>query len=287
MTTVDVNKGESGYSEPVTVIPVSTGREPSTPALTWAVPAAVVEGTALSGAQLNATASVAGTFAYSPAAGTVLAVGTHTLTASFTPTDTTHYTTATATVSLVVSAAPRTTPTLTWAAPASVVEGTALGATQLNATASVAGTFTYLPAAGTLLAVGTHTLTATFTPTDTTRYTTATASTSLTVMAPSTSTSGPSEPPPDTGSLQIGAPYTLSIVRPSGGVVKGININCGTTAKACSMKAPGPMTMTLQARADRGYVFLGWTEHCSGSSSTYALALEGPRTCGATFAPVR
>src|SRR5205823_5918498 len=41
-----------------------------------------------------------------------------------------------------------TTPTITWATPADIVYGTALSATQLNATASTAGTFTYTPAAG-------------------------------------------------------------------------------------------------------------------------------------------
>ena len=43
--------------------------------LQWAQPSAIVYGTALGGAQLNATSNVAGTFAYSPAAGTVLPAG--------------------------------------------------------------------------------------------------------------------------------------------------------------------------------------------------------------------
>ena len=119
---------------------------------------------------------MAGTFAYSPAAGTVLPTGTHTLSATFTPADTTLYNTATASTSLVVRA-PRTTPTVSWATPAAITQGTALSATQLNASASVAGTFAYSPAAGTVLPTGTHTLTATFTPADTTLYNTATAST--------------------------------------------------------------------------------------------------------------
>lgn len=75
------------------------------PVITWATPATIIYGTALGAAQLNATASVAGTFSYSPAAGTILTVGTHTLTVTFTPTDTTDYTTATATVTLTVAPA--------------------------------------------------------------------------------------------------------------------------------------------------------------------------------------
>ena len=44
------------------------------------------------------------------------------------------------------------------------------------------GTFTYSPAAGTVLAAGQQLLTATFTPTDTVDYTTATATVTLTVI---------------------------------------------------------------------------------------------------------
>jgi hypothetical protein len=66
-------------------------------------------------------------------------------------------------------------PTITWATPAAINQGTALGAAQLNATASVAGTFVYAPPAGTVLGPGAQTLSVTFTPTSP-AYTTATAS---------------------------------------------------------------------------------------------------------------
>ena len=56
-----------------------------TPAIAWAAPAAVAEGTPLSSARLNATANVPGTSVYTPAAGTVFAAGTQTLSATFTP----------------------------------------------------------------------------------------------------------------------------------------------------------------------------------------------------------
>jgi subtilisin family serine protease/sugar lactone lactonase YvrE len=72
------------------------------PKITWGVPAAIVEGTALSSVQINATADVPGTFVYTPAAGTVLAAGTQTLSATFTPVDTTNFTSATATQTLTV-----------------------------------------------------------------------------------------------------------------------------------------------------------------------------------------
>ncbi len=78
-----------------------------------------------------------------------------------------------------------TAPTITWTAPAPITEGTALSATQLSATTGVAGTFVYSPTAGTVLAAGTHTLSATFTPTDMTAYSIITVTRSLTVNAAS------------------------------------------------------------------------------------------------------
>jgi hypothetical protein len=70
--------------------------------LTWSAPNAITLGTALSGTQLDATANVAGNFIYTPPAGTVLPVGTSTLSVSFMPNDTADYTTATAHVSIAV-----------------------------------------------------------------------------------------------------------------------------------------------------------------------------------------
>ena len=76
--------------------------------------------------------------------------------------------------------------------PTSLVYGTALGADQLNASSTVAGTFDYSAnAAGTVFGAGTQALTTTFTPTDLTanRVTTATASIDIT-PAPLSVTAG-------------------------------------------------------------------------------------------------
>src|SRR5205814_2471645 len=148
------------------------------PVITWADPASVTYGTALSATQLNATASVPGTLVYTPAAGSIPAAGTDMLSVTFTPTDTVNYTTATATVQLTITQA---APIITWATPASIFYGTALSTTQLDATASIPGTLVYTPAAGSIPAAGTDTLSVTFTPTDTTNYTTATKKVQITV----------------------------------------------------------------------------------------------------------
>jgi predicted phage tail protein len=108
----------------------------ATPTITWATPAAITYGTALSATQLNATASVPGSFVYSPAAGTVPAVGSQTLSATFTPTDATDYTTATGTVNLTVNAAGNQPPTVSLTTPANGANYTAPGSVTLTATAA-------------------------------------------------------------------------------------------------------------------------------------------------------
>ena len=165
----------------------------ATPVVTWNNPASITYGTALSTTQLNATASIPGGFAYTPAVGVVLGAGTQTLSVTFTPTDTTNYTSVTQTVSLTVTKA---TPVITWNNPVAITYGTALSTAQLNATATVGGSFAYTPAAGAILNAGTQALSVTFTPTDTTDYTTATKAVSLTVTLATLTVSAASDSRP-------------------------------------------------------------------------------------------
>ena len=157
---------------------------PATPTITWPAPASITYGTALSSTQLNASANYPGAFAYSPAAGTVLGAGSHSLSVTFTPSDSSKVQSGTATNTITVNKA---TPTITWNAPAPVNVGTALSATQLDATASsggasVPGTFAYMPASGTVMnTAGVQTLSVTFTPTDAANYNSATGTVSLSV----------------------------------------------------------------------------------------------------------
>jgi len=73
------------------------------PLITWKNPADITYGTKLSSTQLNAAASVAGTFAYTSPVGTVLNAGNNqTLTVTFTPTDTTHYSSTSTSVAINV-----------------------------------------------------------------------------------------------------------------------------------------------------------------------------------------
>jgi sugar lactone lactonase YvrE len=93
----------TGYTESPVATAAYTINLPVTPTITWATPAAITYGTALSATQLNATASIPGTFVYSPVAGIVLLAGSNTLSVTFTPADSVDYTIATATTTLTVN----------------------------------------------------------------------------------------------------------------------------------------------------------------------------------------
>jgi len=73
------------------------------PTIIWIDPQPIFSNIPLSETQLNATCSVPGTFTYSPSLSTLLSVGTHALTVTFTPTNTSVYNTVTKTVSLIVN----------------------------------------------------------------------------------------------------------------------------------------------------------------------------------------
>ncbi len=153
------------------------------PTINWEKPDDISYGTALSTVQLNATASAPGKFSYTPGVGTLLNTGAgQVLSVSFTPTDSTDYTSGSATTTINVDPAAST---ISWGNPADITSGTALSETQLNATASVAGTFAYTPAAGTILPAGAdQTLSVIFTPSDSTHYKTASANVTINVNVP-------------------------------------------------------------------------------------------------------
>jgi Flp pilus assembly CpaE family ATPase len=191
--------------EPVNNTPPSTAHATSadgrmTPTVTWPTPGPITYGERLTFAQLNATASVEGTFVYTPDPGYVLPVGAHTLWVTFTPVDTSAYSPLQAAVSIVVGKA---TPAIFWPTPDGITYGTALDETQLNAMAPVPGRLSYSPAEGELLPPGMHTLSVTFTPEDTANYATAQSAVSLAVAKATSVIQWPT-PDPITYGTQIG-----------------------------------------------------------------------------------
>jgi len=86
-----------------------------TPSLHWTKPKPFTYGTPLSPLQLDAGASVLGLFVYSSPAGTVLSAGSHTMTATFYPWDSTNYASVSISTTMIVKVA-RSTTTLTMSA---------------------------------------------------------------------------------------------------------------------------------------------------------------------------
>jgi len=216
--------GSSNYNA-VTSGPITQTINRATPVINWTTPAPITYGTSLSATQLNATANVPGTFAYSPATGTVLGAGSRPLSVTFTPTDSVDYTSSTAGVTLVVNKA---LPIITWPAPASIQYGTALSATQLNASSPVAGSFAYTPGAGTVLSAGAQALSTTFTPTDSADYSAATAAVTITVTKAAPAITWPAPAPITYGTAlspaQLDATSTVPgtfAYTPSAGTVLG------------------------------------------------------------------
>ena len=280
------------YNTVTTSVNVTVNK--ATPAIAWTNPAAIFSGTALSVAQLNASASVAGAFVYSPTNGAVLPIGTNTLSTVFTPTDTADYNSVTDAVSLVVLPIPpaitvqpasqtntvgnpvtfavtatgtaplryqwyfgsgavagatnttynlasvlaanaggykvvvtnasgsvtssvatltvlKATPTIAWTNPAAITCVAALGAGQLNATSSVAGSFAYSPASGAMLPLGTNVLAVAFTPADTADYNNATDAVSVVVVAAPPVITGP----PASQTNTVGQPVTFAVTATS------------------------------------------------------------------------
>ena len=180
---------------------------------------------------------------------------------------------ASTTTTLTVTQA---TPTVTWATPADITFGTALGSAQLDATASVPGSFAYTPAAGTLLSAGQgQALSATFTPTDATDYTTAPGSTTINVLTATPTFSMLSAPTITygTATTTLSGQIAAGTLIPSGSVaitLGGVTENAAIDATTGDFSAPfttstlgvggSPYTIT--------YSFAGNTNFAPASTST-------------------
>jgi YVTN family beta-propeller protein len=153
-----------------------------TPTIYWNNPSNITYGTALNNTQLDAYASVNGNFVYTPPTGTVLSAGQQQiLSITFTPTDTVNYTQAYSTALINVT---RATPIITWSNPADIVHGTPVSRVQLDANASLNGTFIYNPPLGTVLNEGIQTLHVDFTPDDAINYTAVSSNVAINVLTP-------------------------------------------------------------------------------------------------------
>lgn len=113
------------------------------PAITWS-PASITYGTALGAAQLDASTPVAGSFSYSPAAGTLLGAGSQTLVAAFTPTDNTDYAKTAISAALIVGKATPQVGLISSATPVLSQNPVTLTATVSSSVSTPTGSVTFL-----------------------------------------------------------------------------------------------------------------------------------------------
>ena len=157
-----------------------------------------------------------------------------------------------AAATLTVTAA---TPALSWPVPASITYGTALSATQLNAAAAtITGSYTYTPAAGTVLNAGAaQTLRVSFTPTDSANYTAVSATVSLTVnQAPLTATADPKSKNQGAANPVLTITYTGFV---NGDTVAVLDALPSASTTATTASAVGDYPITLLGGVDNNYAF--------------------------------
>lgn len=151
------------------------------PILSWDPPAEITFGARLTSVQLNPTANVAGVFTFNPPIGTLLSAGdAKTLSVTFNPFDAANYNSATTSVTIDVKKA---VSQIVWNNPAPITFGSALNASQLNASSSTPGTFVYDPPPTTILdADNGQPLNVVFTPTDSDNFTSETRTVMIDVL---------------------------------------------------------------------------------------------------------
>jgi flagellar motor protein MotB len=229
----------------------NTGPTRLNPTITWNDPNDIYNPTPLGATQLNAVGSVPGNLVYSPAAGTVLPVGRHTLSVTLNPRDSSTYNSVSTTVRIRVLEQ-RFQTVLTWNNPASIVYPTPLSRTQLNARANTTGTFTYDPGIGTILDPGTHTLRVDFEPTLSRTY--QAASTQVTIVVTTSGGGTPVTPTPQQPIVVDTRPATTpsnpSNPNPAGPTNPRILIDT-STVNFVIITDTGPGVTAAQIRSDR------------------------------------
>jgi hypothetical protein len=181
------------------------------------------------------------------------------------------------------------TPAIAWSTPTAITYGTALSATQLNATATyqsgnspatVAGTFTYAPAAGAILSAVNQTLSVHFVPADATDFATPADNTVAINVQPASLT------PSITASNKIydgtnAATFTCSL----SGVVGADDVSCtGGTAVFASAAAGSGVTVTATGLQLSGAKAANYTLASTTATTTANITAKSVTISGVTAA---
>ncbi len=200
------------------------------------------------------------------------AAGAYTVLASFP--GSTDYAAAAALASFHID---QITPTVTWNAPAAITYGTGLSTSQLDATASVPGLFSYSPAAGAILGAGEPTLSVIFTPNDATDYSPVTLTTGITVAraTPTVSVS-------DGGGTYNGAPFAatadvVGIGNQSGPSLEGVSPTLSYYAGSSTTGTPMAGAPSAVGTYTVVAVFPGSSDYATAQSAGHLRDHRSPR----------
>jgi hypothetical protein len=175
--------------------------------------------------------------------------------------------------SITANFAPKITPTITWTPPAPIKFGSALSSIQLNATANVAGTFTYAPPAGTVLLAGANQpLSLTFTPTNLAVYNAATANHTITVTPGATS--GPPNLVVTNTLTRVGSNIVvnLTIANAGGTPASNVVLNSVKVATTAGATLPQNLGSIAPGAIVQAIVTVPGTAGVSGAARTLAVA---------------
>lgn len=174
-------------------------------------------------------------------------------------------------------------PKITWASPSAIIYGTALSATQLDASADAVGggAFAYAPSVGTVLHAGANqVLSTTFTPTDSLNYATTTLSTLLTVNQASLTVTAD-----DKSKIYGGADPVLTYT--VGGLVNGdttaalSGVVVTTTTGSAATAGDHAITPTSGVAADYSVINVNGTLHVDKAAALTVTADDKSKIYGA------
>jgi hypothetical protein len=167
----------------------------------------------------------------------------------------------------------KATPTIVWATPSAISQGTALGAGQLSATVDgIAGVFVYTPGSGTVLNAGRQSLSVTFTPTDSADYNSVSGTVAIAVNQVGTTVSIAASS--NESMLKTAVTFTATVSRQAGTPTGTVNFQDGASMLGSGTLSAGISTFTTSSLAAGSHaitaVYSGDANNIASSSAALA-----------------
>jgi len=259
------------YSSVTGTVSVTVNKAtPTISASAWPTASAITYGQTLASSTLSGgTGSVAGSFAFTTTT-TTPAVGTAAQSVTFTPADSTDYSSVTGTVSVTVNKATPTVSASAWPTASAITYGQTLASSTLSGgTGSVAGSFAFTTTT-TTPGVGAAAQSVTFTPTDSTDYSSVTGTVSVTVLDFSLSAGSSSSGGTTQTALPGGtATYALDIL-PSGSTILPVPVTLTVSGM------PTGATATITPSAWTQLTSTSWSFPANTPLTNISLSIQLP-----------